>query len=97
MTGVVLVGNFQGSERGAAEEGEVVELVGEGDLDVFGRKNSRGAQENDRKREQKSERENKWCVKHSLPSISFLQQKRDEEKCNEPKIPKGFLMTVCVC
>lgn len=90
MTGVVLVGNFQGSERGAAEEGEVVELVGEGDLDVFGRKNSRGAQENDRKREQKSERENKWCVKHSLPSISFLQQKETKKNVTNLKSQKGF-------
>lgn len=92
MTGVVLVANFQGSERGAAEEGEVVELVGEGDLGVFGRKNSRGEQENDGKREQKSERENKWCVKHSLQFL--FSNKRDEEKCNEPKIPKGFLISV---
>lgn len=90
MTGVVLVANFQGSERGVAEEGEVVELVGEGDLDVFGRKNSWGAQENDRKREQESERENKWCVKHSLPSISFLQQKEMKKNVTNLKSQKGF-------
>lgn len=90
MTGVVLVANLQGSERGAAEEGEVVQLVGEGDLDVFGRKNSRGAQENDRKREQKSERENKWCVKHSLPSIYFLQQKEKKKNVTNLKSQKGF-------
>lgn len=51
---VVVVVEVQGGERGAAEEGEVVELVGEGDLDVSGRKNARGEEEEERKRKEKS-------------------------------------------
>lgn len=51
---VVVAGEVQGGERGAAEEGEVVELVGEGDLDVFGRKNARGEEEEERKGKEES-------------------------------------------
>lgn len=50
-------GAVEGGEGGAAEEGEVVELVGERDLDVLRREKARDEEEEEEERKRKQERE----------------------------------------
>lgn len=60
-----------GGERRPAEEGEVVELVGEGDGDVARREDSRGEKEEEREREEESEGEDEGGREHGIAERQF--------------------------
>lgn len=72
-----------GGERRPPEEGEVVELVGEGDGDVARRKDSRGEEEEKRQREEECEgedergREHGIADKHNLGVLLLIKKGRE--------------------